>query len=59
MGWRSAVDDESGARMNSWTIIARSKKRMVRTLKRMRDYSFFRSLGHGIIEAWDKAGRTL
>jgi hypothetical protein len=45
--------------MNIWTLLQRVMKPISRLAKRLRDYSFFRGLGQGIAESWEKSGRTL
>jgi hypothetical protein len=37
----------------------RLKKRLASRIKRLRDFLTFLSLGQGLFESWDKAGRTL
>jgi hypothetical protein len=45
--------------MNIWSIIQRAQRRITRIVKRLRDYSYFRELGQGMAESWEKSGKTL
>jgi hypothetical protein len=45
--------------MTIWTLIQRAQRGITRLIKRVRNYLFFRGLGHGVTAAWEKSGRTL
>lgn len=45
--------------MNFWAILQRTKKRITGFIQRLRDYSYFRHLGQGVGESWEKSGKTV
>jgi hypothetical protein len=49
--------------MNATLLIPRRKRRrpgwIARACKRIADYRYYRSLGQGRIESWEKAGKTI